>query len=77
MTRYKGHIIITTVVILLMMAVSSCSVKRQVRALYAGKLDTVAFNMPQRTASPVEIDMKKIAQDTIIVTDLEGNVLSR
>lgn len=73
MTRYKGHIIITTVVILLMMAVSSCSVKRQVRALYAGKLDTVAFNMPQRTASPVEIDMKKIAQDTIIVTDLEGN----
>ena len=29
--------------------------------------------MPQRTASPVEIDMKKIAQDTIIVTDLEGN----
>lgn len=73
MTRYNGHIIITTVVILLMMAVSSCSVKRQVRALYAGKLDTVAFNMPQRTASPVEIDMKKIAQDTIIVTDLEGN----
>lgn len=73
MTRYKGHIIITAVVILLMMAVSSCSVKRQVRALYAGKLDTVAFNMPQRTASPVEIDMKKIAQDTIIVTDLEGN----
>lgn len=73
MTRYKGHIIIATVVILLMMAVSSCSVKRQVRALYAGKLDTVAFNMPQKTASPVEIDMKKIAQDTIIVTDLEGN----
>ena len=73
MNTYRGYILLSGLVFLILLSVSSCSVQRQVRALKAGKLDTVSFNMPKKSASPAEIDMKKIAQDTIIVTDLEGN----
>ena len=52
---------------------ASCSVRRQLKALHAGQLDTVTFNMPKRSISPNSVDMRKIAQDTIIVKDAQGN----
>ncbi len=73
MKNYTGHIILSAIILTILMSISSCSVKRQVKALYAGKLDTVAFNMPKKSAAPSEIAFKNVAQDTIIVTDLEGN----
>lgn len=59
--------------VLLAMAASSCSVRRQVRALNAGQLDTVSFNMPKKSVSPNTIAIQDVAQDTIVVTDLQGN----
>lgn len=73
MRNYTGHIILSAIILTILMSISSCSVKRQVKALNAGKLDTVAFNMPKKSAAPSEIAFKNVAQDTIIVTDLEGN----
>ena len=39
----------------------------------SGQLDSVAFNMPKRSASPNTISVHKMAQDTIIIKDAEGN----
>lgn len=70
MIRVKGNILLAALIMLLL---SSCSVNRQIKALRAGQLDTVRFNMPKRSASPNAISTKNIAQDTIIVKDAEGN----
>ena len=71
MYRIKGNILLAGLLMILMLA--SCSVRRQLKALHAGQLDTVTFNMPKRSAAPNAIDTKKIAQDTIIVKDAHGN----
>ena len=71
MYRIKGHIILTGLVMILMLA--SCSVRRQLKALHAGQLATVTFNMPTRSISPNSVGMRKIAQDTIIAKDAQGN----
>lgn len=71
MYRTKGHILLAGLLVLL--ALSSCSIKRQLKALHAGQLDTVTFNMPKRSASPNTISTKNIAQDTIIIKDAQGN----
>lgn len=71
MYRIKGNILLVGLLMIVMLA--SCSVRRQLKALHAGQLDTVTFNMPKRSASPNTIDTKKIAQDTIIVKDAQGN----
>lgn len=72
MNRIKEDILIAGLALLVLMS-ASCSVKRQIKALHAGQLDTVTFNMPKKAASPSEIAFKNIAQDTIIVTDAHGN----
>ena len=71
MFRRKGNILLAFLMVLLMF--SSCSVRRQLKALRTGQLDTVRFNMPKRSASPNTISTKNIAQDTIIVKDAQGN----
>ena len=71
MYKTKGHILLAGLLVLL--ALSSCSIKRQLKALHSGQLDTVTFNMPKRSASPNTISTKSIAQDTIIIKDAQGN----
>ena len=71
MQRFKGHILLAGFIVLL--ALSSCSVRRQLKALHAGQLDTVTFNMPKRNVAPNTISAKNIANDTIIVKDAQGN----
>mgnify|MGYP006874662002 FL=1 len=71
MYRFKGNIILAGLLVLLSLA--SCSVRRQMKALRSGQLDSVAFNMPKRSASPNTISVHKMAQDTIIIKDADGN----
>ncbi|MBR0322582.1 MAG: hypothetical protein IIX08_09360, partial [Bacteroidales bacterium] len=71
MYRIKGNILIAGLMMILMLA--SCSTRRQLKALYAGQLDTVTFNMPKRSATPNTIAAKNVAQDTIIIKDAQGN----
>lgn len=71
MHRFKGHILLAGLIVLL--ALSSCSVRKQLKALHAGQLDTVTFNMPKKNAAPNTISTKNIANDTIIVKDAQGN----
>ncbi len=71
MYRFKGNIILAGLLVLLSLA--SCSVRRQIKALRSGQLDSVAFNMPKRSASPNTITAHKMAQDTIIIKDADGN----
>ena len=68
----KGHILLIAGLLMILMS-ASCSVKRQLKALHAGQLDTVTFNMPKRSASPNTINTKNLVQDTIIVKDSHGN----
>lgn len=71
MYRIKGNILIAG--LLMILALASCSTRKQLRALYDGQLDTVLFNMPKRNAAPNTISAKNIAQDTIIIKDAQGN----
>lgn len=71
MSKIKINIILVGVIALLL--ASSCSVKRQLKALHSGQLDTVTFNMPKKNAAPNTISTKNIANDTIIVKDAQGN----
>lgn len=73
MLRSERHILSAAGIVILILMAASCSVKRQVKALYAGQLDTVSFNMPQRSASLNKISIENVAQDTIIVKDAQGN----
>ena len=57
----------------MILALASCSTRRQLKALYEGQLDTVLFNMPKRSASPNTIAAQNVAQDTIIIKDAQGN----
>ena len=71
MYRFKGNILIAG--LLMILALASCSTRRQLKALYEGQLDTVLFNMPKRSAMPNTIAAQNIAQDTIIIKDAQGN----
>ncbi|MBE6235505.1 MAG: hypothetical protein E7112_04640, partial [Bacteroidales bacterium] len=71
MYRIKGNILIAG--LLMILALASCSTRRQLKALYEGQLDTVLFNMPKRSASPNTIAAQNVAQDTIIIKDAQGN----
>ena len=57
----------------MILALASCSTRRQLKALYEGQLDTVLFNMPKRSAMPNTIAAQNVAQDTIIIKDAQGN----
>lgn len=57
-----------------MMVISSCGTTRQkLNKINKGQLDSVSFNMPQKSAVPAEIQAQKFVQDTIIIKDAEGN----
>ena len=71
MYRNKINILIAGLVMILMLA--SCATRKQLKALHAGQLDTVTFNMPKKNAAPNTISTKNIANDTIIVKDAHGN----
>lgn len=71
MYRVKGNIVLAVIMMVLLLA--SCSVRRQMKALRTGQLDTVRFNMPKRSAAPSTISVQNIAQDTIIIKDAQGN----
>lgn len=71
MYRFKGNILIAG--LLMILALASCSTRRQLKALYEGQLDTVLFNMPKRSAMPNTIAAQNVAQDTIIIKDAQGN----
>ena len=71
MYRIKGNILLAG--LLMILALASCSTRKQLRALYDGQLDTVLFNMPKRSAAPNTIAAQNVAQDTIIIKDAQGN----
>ena len=72
--RIKGLDILFSASIVLMMVISSCGTTRQkLNKINKGQLDSVSFNMPQKSAVPAEIQAQKFVQDTIIIKDAEGN----
>ena len=57
-----------------MVIISSCgTTKQRLKEINKGQLDSVSFNMPQKSAVPAEIQAQKFVQDTIIIKDAEGN----
>ena len=72
--RIKGLDILFIASIVLMMVISSCGTTRQkLNKINKGQLDSVSFNMPQKSAVPAEIQAQKFVQDTIIIKDADGN----
>ena len=72
--RIKGLDILFIASIVLMMVISSCgTTKQKLNKINKGQLDSVSFNMPQKSAVPAEIQAQKFVQDTIIIKDAEGN----
>ena len=72
MTNKKNTIFLFVVLTLLAIA-SSCSTQKRLTKINKGQLDSVAFNMPQKSAVPAEIQAQKFIQDTIIIKDADGN----
>ena len=72
--RKKGLDILFISSIILMVIISSCgTTKQRLKEINKGQLDSVSFNMPQKSAVPAEIQAQKFVQDTIIIKDAEGN----
>lgn len=72
--RKKGFDILIVSSIILMVIISSCgTTKQRLKEINRGQLDSVSFNMPQKSAVPAEIQAQKFVQDTIIIKDAEGN----
>ena len=72
--RKKGLDILIVSSIILMVIISSCgTTKQRLKEINKGQLDSVSFNMPQKSAVPAEIQAQKFVQDTIIIKDAEGN----
>lgn len=72
--RKKGFDILIVSSIILMVIISSCgTTKQRLKEINKGQLDSVSFNMPQKSAVPAEIQAQKFVQDTIIIKDAEGN----
>lgn len=72
--RKKGLDILFISSIILMVIISSCgTTKQRLKEINRGQLDSVSFNMPQKSAVPAEIQAQKFVQDTIIIKDAEGN----
>ena len=71
--KAKGqHILIIAGIILLAVS-SSCGTKAKLSKIQKGGIDSVSFNMPQKSAVPAEISAQKFVQDTIIIKDADGN----
>ncbi len=72
--RKKGFDILIVSSIILMVIISSCgTTKQRLKEINKGQLDSVSFNMPQKSAVPAEIQAQKFVQDTIIIKDADGN----
>lgn len=72
--RKKGLDILFISSIILMVIISSCgTTKQRLKEINKGQLDSVSFNMPQKSAVPAEIQAQKFVQDTIIIKDADGN----
>lgn len=72
--RKKGLDILFIPSIILMVIISSCgTTKQRLKEINKGQLDSVSFNMPQKSAVPAEIQAQKFVQDTIIIKDADGN----
>ena len=67
------HKIIIVASIALLAVFSSCGTKQKLNKIMRGEIDSVSFNMPKKSATPVEIQAQKFVQDTIIIKDLDGN----
>ena len=71
--KTNKHNIVLIAVIALLAVFSSCGTKQKLNKIMKGQIDSVSFNMPQKSAVPVEIQAQKFVQDTIIIQDLDGN----
>ena len=70
---YRRALNIILALLFAAMIATSCLTRRQLKALYAGQLDTVTFNMPARSVAPNTIASSNIKQDTIVIKDAQGN----
>ena len=73
-----GHNRVNNIVLILLsvllIIISSCgTTKQKLSQINKGQIDSVAFNMPQKSAVPATISAQKFVQDTIIIKDAEGN----
>lgn len=74
MTERKVNIIAFIVLSALLILISSCGTTRtKLTKIQKGEIDSVVFNMPQKSAVPAEISAQNFVQDTIIIKDAEGN----
>ena len=74
MTERKVNIVAFIVLSVLLIVISSCATTRsKLNQIHKGEIDTVTFNMPQKSAVPAEISAQKFVQDTIIIKDADGN----
>ena len=72
MTIKENKIFIIAVLVLLVI-INSCGSQKTLTRITKGQVDSVVFNMPQKSAVPAEIAAQKYIQDTIIIKDAEGN----
>ena len=76
MTERKIHSAVLVLLSVLLIFASSCGTTRQkLSKINKGQIDSVVFNMPQKSAVPAEISAQKFVQDTIIIKDAEGNTI--
>ena len=74
MTERKIHSAVLVLLSVLLIFASSCGTTRQkLSKINKGQIDSVVFNMPQKSAVPAEISAQNFVQDTIIIKDAEGN----
>ena len=74
MTEKRLNIIGFIAISALLILISSCATTRsKLNQIHKGEIDTVTFNMPQKSAVPAEISAQKFVQDTIIIKDADGN----
>lgn len=75
MTKTNGHssLLLLIATALFFAVLSSCGTSSKLNKIHKGQIDSVTFNMPQKSATPAEISAQKFIQDTIIIKDAEGN----
>lgn len=71
--KLKENYILLITLIAVLAITSSCGTSKRLKQIHRGELDSVAFNMPQKSAVPAQIQAQKFVQDTIIIKDAEGN----
>ena len=69
----KENKIVLFLALVLIAFASSCGTQKKLSKINKGQIDSVAFNMPKKSAAPAEISAQKFVQDTIIIKDADGN----